>query len=139
MQLQLELFFTIKQRQLSNFTRMENSPKLELRMKSSLVEVLMKIIHSPNYSFNSIPFFYIGIVNSPQLLLNSGIGPREELESIGIPVIHHLPGVGKNLHDQVLYPLAFSTNETVINDLNWASAMEYFLYRKGPLSGLGNF
>ncbi|XP_051160813.1 uncharacterized protein LOC127281240 [Leptopilina boulardi] len=78
-----------------------------------------------------------GIINSPQLLLNSGIGDKEELKAIGLSVIHHLPGVGKNLHDQVMYPLIFSTNETNINFLNWASAMEYLLNRKGPLSGLG--
>lgn len=79
-----------------------------------------------------------GIVNSPQLLLNSGIGPKEELEKIGVPVIHHLPGVGKNLHDHVYFPLSFSINETEIGTINQASAMEYLLFRKGPLSGVGN-
>ncbi|WP_437883678.1 GMC family oxidoreductase [Pseudomonas sp. LRF_L74] len=40
-----------------------------------------------------------GAINSPQLLLLSGIGPAEELARHGIAVNHALPGVGKNLQD----------------------------------------
>ena len=42
-----------------------------------------------------------GAINSPQLLLLSGIGPAEELRAGGVPVVHDLPGVGKNLHDHL--------------------------------------
>lgn len=42
-----------------------------------------------------------GAFNSPQLLLLSGVGPKEELEQYGISVKHHLPGVGKNLQEHV--------------------------------------
>jgi choline dehydrogenase len=40
-----------------------------------------------------------GAIQSPQLLLLSGIGPREELSRVGINVVANLPGVGKNLQD----------------------------------------
>lgn len=40
-----------------------------------------------------------GAVDSPRLLLHSGIGPRRGLEALGIPVVHDLPGVGENLLD----------------------------------------
>lgn len=40
-----------------------------------------------------------GTFNSPQLLMLSGIGPKEELAKHDIPVIHPLAGVGKNLQD----------------------------------------
>lgn len=40
-----------------------------------------------------------GVINSPQLLKLSGIGPRQELEEHGIPVVKDLPGVGENLQD----------------------------------------
>src|SRR5207237_4802026 len=40
-------------------------------------------------------------LNSPKLLMLSGIGPGEHLEEIGIAPVHHLPGVGQNLHDHL--------------------------------------
>ena len=40
-----------------------------------------------------------GAIASPQLLMLSGVGPREHLESFGIEVVHDLPGVGQNLRD----------------------------------------
>lgn len=42
-----------------------------------------------------------GVINSPQLLELSGIGDRELLESLGIAVAQHLPGVGENLQDHL--------------------------------------
>jgi len=42
-----------------------------------------------------------GAVNSPHLLLLSGIGPREGLSNHGIPLVHELPGVGQNLQDHL--------------------------------------
>ena len=42
-----------------------------------------------------------GAVNSPQLLLLSGIGPRAELARHGIEQVHELPGVGQNLQDHL--------------------------------------
>ncbi len=40
-----------------------------------------------------------GAFGSPQLLMLSGIGPADHLREQGLPVVHHLPGVGENLHD----------------------------------------
>lgn len=40
-----------------------------------------------------------GALQSPQLLMLSGVGDAGELGQHGIPVVHHLPGVGKNLQD----------------------------------------
>ncbi len=42
-----------------------------------------------------------GAFNSPQLLMLSGIGDPAELQAQGLPVIHALPGVGKNLQDHI--------------------------------------
>src|SRR5215210_6011673 len=42
-----------------------------------------------------------GPINSPQILLLSGVGPGEELQALGIPVVHDLPGVGRNLQDHL--------------------------------------
>ena len=40
-----------------------------------------------------------GAVNSPQLLMLSGVGRGDDLKALGVPVVHDLPGVGRNLHD----------------------------------------
>jgi choline dehydrogenase len=40
-----------------------------------------------------------GAVSSPHLLLLSGVGPEDQLSAFAIPVVRHLPGVGKNLRD----------------------------------------
>jgi len=42
-----------------------------------------------------------GAINSPQILMLSGIGDVKELENLGIEVVHDLPDVGKNLQDHL--------------------------------------
>jgi choline dehydrogenase len=43
-----------------------------------------------------------GAINTPKLLMQSGIGPQDELKKHGIAVIEHLPGVGQNFQDHIL-------------------------------------
>ncbi len=52
-----------------------------------------------------------GALDSPRILLMSGIGPKEDLEALGIEVVLDLPGVGKNLHDHLLVPVIFKTTK----------------------------
>uniref|UniRef100_A0A8D2KYR7 Choline dehydrogenase n=2 Tax=Varanus komodoensis TaxID=61221 RepID=A0A8D2KYR7_VARKO len=42
-----------------------------------------------------------GAINSPQLLMLSGVGNSDDLKKLGIPVVCHLPGVGQNLQDHL--------------------------------------
>ena len=42
-----------------------------------------------------------GSINSPAILQRSGIGDSEQLKDLGIPVVHHSPGVGENLQDHL--------------------------------------
>ncbi|KMW60321.1 Choline dehydrogenase [Candidatus Rhodobacter oscarellae] len=48
-----------------------------------------------------------GAFGSPQLLMLSGIGPRDELAAHGIQVVHELPGVGQNLQDHLDYIISY--------------------------------
>ncbi len=50
-----------------------------------------------------------GTIGSAQILLLSGIGPRDELQKHEIPLIADLPGVGKNLQDHLITPLFYLT------------------------------
>ncbi|XP_008551873.1 glucose dehydrogenase [FAD, quinone]-like [Microplitis demolitor] len=79
-----------------------------------------------------------GAVNSPQLLLLSGIGPKEQLDSLGIPVVLDLPGVGKNLHNHVSYKLDFIlANEPNSEGFNLDNVSQYIRNQTGPLSSSG--
>jgi choline dehydrogenase-like flavoprotein len=79
-----------------------------------------------------------GAINSPRLLLLSGIGPADELRAAGVEVVHDLPGVGKNLHDQVeVYITAESTQPISYNgEDRWHKAilhaLQWGLYKTGP-------
>lgn len=60
-----------------------------------------------------------GAVNSPHILQISGIGSEEHLSSIGVKVIHNLPGVGKNLQDHYVSRISHRVKDTdSINELS---------------------
>jgi choline dehydrogenase len=44
----------------------------------------------------------LGAINTPKVLMHSGIGDQAELQRLGLPLIQHLPGVGQNLQDHLL-------------------------------------
>src|ERR1700729_2120632 len=57
-----------------------------------------------------------GTVNSPQLLMLSGIGPASELKAAGISTMHDLPGVGKNLQDHPMVSVAYLCTQKISLD-----------------------
>ncbi|HEX3035371.1 MAG TPA: choline dehydrogenase [Thermodesulfobacteriota bacterium] len=74
-----------------------------------------------------------GVINSPQLLMLSGIGPAEHLKSLGINVVHDLPGVGENLQDHIGLPLLFRSKKPVslLAAKSIKSRLAYLLLKKG--------
>ena len=79
-----------------------------------------------------------GAINSPQLLLLSGIGPAAHLQEMGIPVVQDLPGVGQNLQDHIDVPVAYASLEPISNKPDSAAAeLLYRHFRRGPLSSNG--
>ena len=52
-----------------------------------------------------------GVIDTPRILLLSGIGETKDLQQLGIPTRVHLPGVGKNLQDHPLVALTYETKE----------------------------
>ena len=54
-----------------------------------------------------------GAINTPQLLLLSGVGPADEIDALGIPVLADLPGVGRNLQDHLEVYVQFQSRQPV--------------------------
>ncbi|WP_343315359.1 GMC family oxidoreductase N-terminal domain-containing protein [Brucella sp. BE17] len=80
-----------------------------------------------------------GAINTPRLLLLSGIGPADHLKAVGIPVVHDLPGVGRNLQDHMDVYLVYELNGRYgydqykkVHRKAWAG-LQYALFRKGPV------
>ena len=82
-----------------------------------------------------------GAINSPQLLMLSGIGDSEELTQHQVETVHHLPGVGKNLHDHL--DIILNTRVTGFKGIGFslpfmfkgaAQLVQYFTSRKGFLT-----
>ncbi|CAL7951226.1 unnamed protein product [Xylocopa violacea] len=100
------------------------------------IEVLMngkkRIVHAKREVILSA-----GTINTPQLLMLSGIGPREHLGSKKIQVVQHLPGVGENLHNHQSYGLDFTLNEQYYMMFNESSVNQYIYNRTGPLAATG--
>jgi choline dehydrogenase-like flavoprotein len=82
-----------------------------------------------------------GALQTPQLLLLSGIGPAAELQAAGIGPLHDLPGVGRNLHDHLACPVLMRSADPTSYGISLRAlprgilnALEYLLLHTGPLS-----
>jgi choline dehydrogenase len=72
-----------------------------------------------------------GAINTPQLLLLSGIGPAGELRELGIEVVVDAPGVGRNLHDHLLAPIVAETaGTTTLTSAQKPKQLAAFLLRR---------
>jgi choline dehydrogenase-like flavoprotein len=82
-----------------------------------------------------------GAVQSPQLLLLSGIGDGAALQALGIVSVHHLPGVGANYHDHLAAAVLMEMSNSESYGISLRAApraivnmLEYALFRRGPLA-----
>ncbi|OTB00680.1 hypothetical protein M426DRAFT_65339 [Hypoxylon sp. CI-4A] len=84
-----------------------------------------------------------GIYNSPQLLMVSGVGPKETLEQFDIPVVADLPGVGQNTRDSCaingpIYEIDAISYGTWRDPDKLAEAVDtYYKNKSGPLTNIG--
>ena len=77
-----------------------------------------------------------GSVQSPQLLMLSGIGPADHLHALKIPVAADLPGVGENLQDHLFLAVAYACKKPVTLDQaeTLPNLLRYLAFRRGPLT-----
>jgi choline dehydrogenase-like flavoprotein len=84
-----------------------------------------------------------GTVGSPQILLLSGVGPKEHLEEVGVEVKQELLGVGENLQDHVAATFWVSSENdrtfgaNVFDIANPVAYFDYLWSGKGPLVSIG--
>ena len=93
--------------------------------------------HTPQASASQEVILAGGAINSPQLLMLSGIGPPDELRRHGIPIRHALPGVGLNLQDHLGVDVVQACREPLsLHDaLSWTGKLKiglrWFLFHDG--------
>jgi choline dehydrogenase len=77
-----------------------------------------------------------GTVNSPQLLMLSGIGPADHLRAHGLPVTADSPGVGRNLQDHVVVSIVCRARSAVSLDgaETAGNALRYVFFKRGPFT-----
>jgi choline dehydrogenase len=77
-----------------------------------------------------------GAIQTPAILLRSGIGPAAHLEGLGIRVEVDLPGVGENLQDHVRagYEYSSARHPQLAREPGLVDQLKYFLTGNGPLS-----
>jgi choline dehydrogenase len=75
-----------------------------------------------------------GAINSPQLLMLSGIGPADHLRAKGVHVNHDLPGVGQNLQDHldICTLVSSSSHDTYDKTSQVVAAFKYIFGKQGP-------
>lgn len=79
-----------------------------------------------------------GAINSPQLLMLSGVGNAKELQALGITPVHDLPGVGENLQDHLEVYVQYACKQPVSMQpaLKWYNkpwiGLQWVLFKKGP-------
>jgi choline dehydrogenase len=83
----------------------------------------------------------MGALQTPELLMRSGIGPKNLLENAGIRVSHPLEGVGQNLQDHAVARITCHTRSSNTYDLNpiqmLCAGLRYFALHSGPISSIG--
>jgi len=75
-----------------------------------------------------------GAINSPQLLMLSGVGPADHLRATGIEVVHDLPGVGQNLQDHLDICTLISSHDHATYDKTSRvlAGLRYVFGKRGP-------
>lgn len=129
-------------------------PNMHFSLNSPVVKInidpITKKVKGVHFERNGDPFYVevskevilsAGSINTPQLLMLSGIGSAEHLKKLGIPLIANL-SVGDNLQDHVaMVGLTFVVNKPVsIVQQRFpqaSTAAEYVLNGSGPLTHLG--
>nr|KAI8748474.1 glucose dehydrogenase FAD; quinone-like [Biomphalaria glabrata] len=128
-----------------------NRPNLDIMVNAFVQKVVIKDKHAEGVEVifqnkkyvvksNKEIILSAGAIQSPQILMLSGVGPKKHLEELGIPVVVDLP-VGQNLQDHVYSALEFHIKDVAVPSFpslrQWLSHLQYKFFHTGQLSSLG--
>ena len=137
-----------------------NRPNLELMTNTSVLKIIINnkkavgVQIKNRQGINAITaeseiILCGGAINSPQLLMLSGIGPKKVLEKVNISCSHDLPGVGQNLQDHLTVNISYKidhldTFSELMKPMRMVKNLyQYFFKRTGlltyPASDIGVF
>jgi len=111
----------------------------EFESRSALGVTYMRHGQSRYVATNREVIVAAGVVDTPKLLMLSGIGPRQHLTAHGIPTIIDSPAVGTHLQEHIgvrIYPFAVNEIYGEANPLTKENIVEYVQNATGPLANL---
>ncbi|KAB0791780.1 hypothetical protein PPYR_03580 [Photinus pyralis] len=129
-------------------------PNLHIRLRSHVIKVLIdpltktaygvEYLHrKKRYAVNASVEVILsaGAFHSPQILMLSGVGPRDHLAHLHIPLVKDLP-VGQKLYDHVTFlGLVFTVTKPIVSFFEETFSLEsffnFFLFGQGPLTSIG--
>uniref|UniRef100_A0A1B6D0X9 Glucose-methanol-choline oxidoreductase N-terminal domain-containing protein n=1 Tax=Clastoptera arizonana TaxID=38151 RepID=A0A1B6D0X9_9HEMI len=126
----------------------QNRPTIKISKFSQVTKVLIKnnTAYGVEFLKNGVYFkvkakteviLSAGAIDSPKILMLSGIGPKEHLKEMGIDVVQNLP-VGKNLRDHMITNgIFYLINATFPGPSMIDASYTYLTNFTGPLSGIG--
>ena len=137
-----------------------NRPNIELMTDSSVLKIIINNKKAIGVQVKNGSGIHVisagseiilsgGAINSPQILMLSGIGSKEHLENVNIPCLHDLPGVGQNLQDHLTVNISYKidrldTFSELMKPMQMVKNLyQYFFKRAGlltyPASDIGVF
>ncbi|TFK19462.1 aryl-alcohol oxidase [Coprinopsis marcescibilis] len=134
-------------------TSVRNRPNLSVLLNTRTTRILRSNRHGGDLELRTVEFaesaqgprrtltarkeviLSAGSFGSVQILLNSGIGDRRDLTSLGVPVVHSLPDVGKGLSDHPVFASVWSVNQDLPPPIDPAVALDMWnTNRTGPMT-----
>ena len=130
--------YLAKARERANLTIIADAMVTRLVTEGSRV-VEVEYAHAGAMSSASGDTFVMssGTYHSPQILMLSGIGPVDELEKLGVSVVHPLEGIGKNYQDHAAVNMTFEGTSDFTPD--WVVAGFQLVYKSNPSLAVGDF
>jgi choline dehydrogenase len=123
----------------SNLSVKQNAIVRRLIIENKNV-VAVELMDGQTFRSNREILLSSGAIGSPKILMQSGIGPADHLQSVGITTLHDLPGVGSNFQDHLdLFVISECTGDHTYDKygkLHWAAlaGMQYILTKTGPVA-----